>query len=381
MTVYLTDILQKPSIEDQASAYWRVAKSLGFPVEKLWDYSNAKIMVKALFAANDYMYYFLQQAGLNLTNFRASSGKWLDILAAFYDVERSGSIATSGPIYITPSVAGISTITLLCPNTGVTYVGTNTDTTTTTSRSIAFTANTVGPIGNQALSALSCQTANVTIDASNLTDQTWITAYGADPDTDGQLKQKCANKMTATGCGSSSQLLAYLLKAGTSGAISRSRIYRSSTYAVSATVASFSGVASSSQVSACQSISDTFSAPNEQIVVSSASLQPIVIGGTFSFSKGSDKNQVSRILSGLKSWLESLDISDGSDLSSIASYQFQHQLNVLDSGNIMNDATVIISTGYDQKNMATFLLTPDSSITRYENTIFSATVGPSVVYQ
>jgi hypothetical protein len=331
---------------------------------------------------NDYLWYIIGNIGANLTNIRNAEGDWLTIMAlGFYDISRNAEIATVGTISATFSNVGVTSTTFVNPSTGVVYSATNDGTTGT--KSIHLTAQTTGEVGNCIESLLVSQNSTVSIN-SPVSDTSWISTFGTPPETDGQLRQRCLDRLIGLGASSHADALALILKKETSGQITRCRIYRNqNTGSPVAVIAASSGLATSAQLARCATALAKYTAPDTVISAVSASNQTINIGGVFSFTTGTTNSVVQSVFSHVKKYLNELEISDGSDNSSITLYELQHQINVTDSTNALNYAQLLITTYTDPLNPGTpiNMLDSNSYITRYENTVFAANVTASTVFE
>ena len=388
MSAYFNEIIQKPTIDQQTQQFWSLARAIGIDPTRVGSRSLVNLIVQAMLQCDDYMWYLLSLLGANLTNIRNCTGIWLDIVAlGFYDLTRYPSLATVGTLSLAVSSVGVTTITLLNPTTGVIYTGTNDGTTGT--KLISFTASTTDVVGNCISTLLVSQLSTVSINNA-LADTSWITTFGAPPETDGQLQQRCLDVLIALSPASHSDALALILKTGTSGQITRCHIYRdytiSGSYSTYATVAAASSGPSAAQLATCSALLVTYTSPDGNLAAQPPIVQNLAIGGILSFAVGTPFATVQAVIAGLKTYLDTLPISDGSDLSAIPYYKLLHQINLLDPSGALNFAKLNYYTPGGSNPMPINYVPVEFSneldvIYSANNSIWISTINPSVVYE
>lgn len=360
MTVMLSDVVKKPTVDEQTSAWIKIAASTGMPVGRVSSRSPIYVMAKSVIRLTDYLWTRFVTVGQQLTNIYASNGVWLEILAkGFYDVDKVLKQPAVGVAWIDFTLAGVSSVTLYDSTTGMTFTAeVPAYTSTPTTIQCKFTASEAGNVSNVELGSLVVQSpsSGVAINSTlNNTDLSWITSttlggtVGTDDDTDDQLRQKCLDRLALASTGTHAQSLAARVRDATSGVIDKV-FYNKATntcyYASSAT-----GVDVSSYSSIVSTTIDNYLGSETTVTKTPATTMNIFISGYLYLVPGASTDEGYQLLTELGTWLSSQPIYDGKPNTTLLVWDILDAIKKLDVNGIVSYPDLIF---YNVSTQATF---------------------------
>lgn len=322
MPTIFSDIVKKPTLDQQYQSFVKYASNLGIPMARVGSTSLINLLTRAQIRGSDYLWYILSLMGSNLTNIFIASGVWLDLIAnGFYDLQRYQKASTIGSLYINILQAGVQTLTLKDVTTGVLYTGKWDGTLPSGAVSIQFTAQTPGEIGNVPASDFTTGTASsnaptlYTVDTiNNPADYSWIGTYGTEQETDDQLRTRCLAVISNIAIGSVSDNLVQYLKTQTGGAVARVAIENAVNSANRTIyVAGSSGTVQSTLLGATgvlQILGQNFCGPETNVTVQNAGVYNLTVGGSILFKKGTSVAQRETYRIALTKYLNTRPIMD-----------------------------------------------------------------------
>ena len=323
MPTIFSDVVQKPTINQQYQQFTKIAQNLGIPMTRVGSTSLLNLLIQGTLRGSDYLWYILSLMASNLTNIFNAQGIWLDLLAnGFYDLQRFQKVPSIGSLYINILQAGVQSVILTDTSTGVQYTG-KWDGTLPASNpvSIQFTAQSPGEVGNVAGSDFTSSTASsnsptlYTVDSlNNPSDYSWISSFGTEIETDDQLRTRCLAVIANTAIGSiSDNIITYILNQTGGGAsrIAIENIVNSNNRIIY--VAGSSGVVQSSLLGpsgVLQILGQNFSGPETNVTVQSAGVYKLIVGGSILFKKGTSLAQKETYRIALTNYLNTRPIMD-----------------------------------------------------------------------
>jgi hypothetical protein len=318
--------------------------------------SQTNKIIMGMVRGNTYLWGSIASFGQNLTNVKNATSPWLDIIAlGFYDLTRIPVSPTIGGIIIgsgtssTPTAG--TTVVLQNPQTGVTYVGVFTSTTTLTT----FTAQTTGTIGDCSYSALvstnpaaySISTTNVFANATS-----WITYHGTAAESDSHLIQRCLDQVSMQSAGFVRSIAAWL-RTSTNNQIWRvlQPIGSQTVYVAGAT-----GPAPPAWQTQATSSAIAYSPPSSSPTVVGCATpitqQNISIVGNLRFPPGTASDVVQLVLQGLSDWINTLPINDGSANTQLYLATIERKILSLDSTQSCIPTIYVFTNGSNYVNLS-----------------------------
>lgn len=334
------DIFTKPTEDELYQVLLNYMKSVGMPIERIGSTSGINLLMRAQIKSVDFLFYIIQQLGLNLTNIRNASGLFLDLLGeGFYDLQRYKPRPASGNIYMDITSIGITSLTLTNPVTGVKYKAAH-DGTIVSNISLFFVADTLGEVSTSDISQLvpSAATYRINTASNSTTGIGWIQFLGRDLENDEAYRQRCLDVIAQKNLGSTKDNFYAKMRTITGGIASRFYIKKTSYTNTSILyVAASSGQIDSNNLQIIADAANLYTQADSVISTVYAINFTLQISGSIYFKTNSTSTQKERVRSELAKWINSLPITQiDNTKTQLHIYDVYNRLiNVIDTENII----------------------------------------------